>query len=73
MPAFSGVRFDMAVLFPVLALVLTHGQVAGLPACFYSVASLIRFHQPRRRHLARTEILSLLSDICFAYTDRGKY
>lgn len=38
-----------------LALALTHGQVAGLPACFYSGASLIRFHQPRRRHLPRTD------------------
>lgn len=55
-PAFNGVQFDMAILYPVLAcLALTYGQVAGLPACFYSGASLIRFHQPRRRHLPRTD------------------
>ena len=53
--AFNGVQFDMALLYPVLALALTHGQVAGLPACFYSGASLIRFYQPRRRHLPRTD------------------
>lgn len=40
--------------YPVLALALTLGQVAGLPTCFCSGASLKRFHQPWRRHLPRT-------------------
>jgi hypothetical protein len=58
-----------------LALVLTLGQVAGLPAClpvqrrfFNTISSASAPSLTENK-----QILSLLSDICFAYTDSGKY
>lgn len=74
-PAFNGVQFDMALLYTVLAWFGTAAWAGGWAA---SLLLQRRFFNTISSASAQsltenTQILSLLSDICFAYTARGKY